>query len=159
LAVAIRRLDDAEARARERDLVQHLTSWVRGSISARRFSDIDETIRVAVWSTVRHPERTVVLAEQTGQPVGILLGALRETPHRQYGFVEWVAVDPSGRRAGVASALVTTFATALGVDRLEGSVDLDDPVASAFWEREGWTRLRPPPRRVMMGGPVMRTLT
>ena len=156
LVLAIRNLGDEEAHVRERELVNLLTSWVQQSVSARRFHDIHETMRFAVWTTVRHPDRTVLLAELDGQPAGILLGELKEEPKGRFGFVEWIAVEPDRRCQGIGSALVDEFATLIGVDRLEGSVDLADPVASAFWEQQGWTSLRPPPRRVMMGGPAIR---
>ncbi len=156
LALAIHRSGDEEAHVRERELVTLLTSWVQETVSARRIHDIQETMRFAVWTTVRHSDRTVLLAELDGQPAGILLGELKEGPKGRFGFVEWIAVEPDRRRQGIGSALVDEFATLIGVDRLEGSVNLDDPVAVAFWERQGWTRLRPPPRRVMMGGPAIR---
>ena len=159
LSVHVRRLAEDEALAREHELVQHLTEWVAPSVSGQGIRDIDEMMRSAVWTTLRHPDRTVLLAEQDGRSTGILLGELKDDRRGRYGYVEWIAVDPDARRAGVATALVTELATTLGVERLQGSVDLDDPVASAFWERQGWTRLKPPPRRVIMGGSVIRGST
>ncbi len=157
MSLNIHCLGDDEALVREQELLQLLVSWVAGSVSARRFRDIGETMRFAMWTTVRHPNRTVLLAEQDSRPRGILLGELRDDRRKRYGYVEWIAVDPDRRRAGVATALTMDFATKLGVEQLQGSVDLDDPVAVTFWERQGWTRLDPPPRRVMMGGPAIRT--
>jgi len=159
LSLDVRQLAADEAIAREHELVQHLTDWVAPSVSGQGIRDIGEMMRSAVWTTLRHPDRTVLLAEEDGQLTGILLGELKDDRQGRYGYVEWIAVDPRARQAGVATALVTELATTLGVERLHGSVDLDDPVASAFWERQGWTRLKPPPRRVIMGGPVMRRST
>lgn len=156
LAFAIRSLDDEEAHHRELELVELLASWVENSVSAQRLRDLHETMRFAVWTTVRHPDRNVVLAEERAQPVGIVIGELKRTQHGRHGFVDWIAVKPDRRCQGIGSALITELATAIGVGRLEGSVDLDDPVASSFWERQGWTRIKPAPRRVMMGGPAER---
>ena len=156
VALVVSRLSHQEALVREPELVQQLIAWVAESVSANHFRDINETMRSAVWTAVHHPDRAVLLAERDGQPVGILLGGLEGAAPRQHGFVEWVAVEPDSRCQGIGSTLFDEFATSIGVDQLEGSVNLDDPVASAFWERQGWTSLRPPPRRVMMGGPIIR---
>ena len=156
LALVIRSLGDEEAHQRELELVELLASWVRTSISAQRFHDVHETMRFAMWTTIRHPDRSVVLAEERLQPVGIVIGELKRVQRERHGFVDWIVVNPDRRREGIGSVLIVGFARAIGVDRLEGSVDLGDPVASSFWERQGWTRVKPPPRRLMMGGPVSR---
>lgn len=154
MSPAIRSLEEDEAHQRELEVVELLADWVSASISARRFRDIQETMRSAVWATIRHPDRSLILAEEHAQPVGIVIGELRRTGEGLHGFVDWIAVKPDRRREGIGSTLLTGFATAIGVDRLAGAVDLDDPVASSFWERQGWTRIKPEPRRVMMGGPA-----
>jgi hypothetical protein len=85
LALVIRSPGDEEAHIRESELISHLTSWVQQSVGARRIHDIQETMRFAVWTTVRHPDRAVLLAELDGQPAGILLGELKEGPKGRFG--------------------------------------------------------------------------
>ena len=177
--VIIRRLPQDEVAVRCSELGERLAEWVSGSVSGSGLPDLRSRMRFAVSTAARHPEHAVLLAVATRSGpgaapdtaphdaphdapgdapddalIGILVGESRDGSRDTYGFIEWIAVAPDARRRGVGAALVAEFAATSGVERLEGSVNIHDPVAMAFWERQGWTRLRPPPRRVMMGGPV-----
>jgi len=169
--VIIRRLPQDEVAVRCSALGERLAEWVSGSVSGSGLPDLRSRMRFAVSTAARHPEHAVLLAVAAGSgpgatpdaapldapvdaPIGILVGESRGGSRDTYGFIEWIAVAPDARRRGVGAALVAEFAATSGVERLEGSVNIDDPVAMAFWERQGWTRLRPPPPRAMMGGPV-----
>lgn len=124
-------------------LIDALTNSVSG-----RARDIPREVASTLELAQRHPAYVFVVAREGSRLLGAVTGCC-EPPDG--AFINWVAVRPDAQRQGFGNMLLDHFEHVTSVRRLSGMVNLDDPVAVAFWRQRGWARLHPPPRRVVMG--------
>lgn len=129
------------------DLDSLLVSALTKSLSGRA-RDISREVASALELAQRHPDYRFVVAREGPRFLGAVVGCL-EPPDS--AFITWVAVHPDVQRQGLGNVLLDHFEQATSIRKLSGMVNLDDPVAVAFWRQRGWERLHPPPRRVVMG--------
>lgn len=91
-------------------------------------------------------DQTIMLvAEEGGRGVGYLMGFIVENPpvvpERLYGHVSEVAVEARARRRGVGKALLDEAHRRFrsrGCAYMEAFVSTANPVAGAFWRKEGY---------------------
>jgi ribosomal protein S18 acetylase RimI-like enzyme len=83
------------------------------------------------------------------QVVGFLLGTTVSKPRSswRYGYLEWLGVDPSHQRNGVARRLFERWRTRLlegeGVNMLLVDTEADNEMALRFFRRMGFTNPEP----------------
>jgi ribosomal protein S18 acetylase RimI-like enzyme len=84
----------------------------------------------------------VVVAEVDGAPAGIVRAALREDHHLgiRGGVLQWLAIDPSARGRGVATALVQRATDWFDAHGASAEVFVTDANATAMrvYERAGF---------------------
>ncbi|MCP5056799.1 MAG: GNAT family N-acetyltransferase [bacterium] len=92
-----------------------------------------------------HPDGKVFVAEEEGQPVGLISVALARRPaffaESLRGHVEHLYVLPEVRRSGLGRALVEAafgWLRLAGATRVELEVARDNPEGQAFWEALGF---------------------
>jgi GNAT superfamily N-acetyltransferase len=129
-----------------------MESLLRGvlsaSISAQGY-DVDQQVASTLRLAERDPNYVTVVADTDSLVLGLIIGYV--DLDASSAFIRWIAVGLDVRRQGIGSRLVAKFEDATRAALVKGYVNLEDPVAVAFWEARGWRRLHPPPRRVMMG--------
>jgi GNAT superfamily N-acetyltransferase len=140
-------LEPAQVEQRVTELAALLTEALSASTTGALRSLAREITSTLVFAA--SPRAVTLLAETASGPAGLLV-AVHEAEENRV-FIHWVAVIPERRRAGIASGLVDQLEERHPMATIYGSVDQEDPAAVAFWSQRGWTRLRPPPRRVLMG--------
>jgi GNAT superfamily N-acetyltransferase len=145
---SIRLLNHDEARHDHDRLAGLLHAALAGPLGASG-RDLDREVDAALLAAERHPAGTALAAELGRELVGVLVATAEPEQHRV--FLRWVATHPDHRRQGVATSLLDQLQLLHPYSQLYGGVDQQDPVALAFWHQRGWTRLHPPPRRVLMG--------
>lgn len=125
--------------ARQDDLDQVVALWETAAGPTTLPCGIDEVRRL-----VDRDADALLVADAAGDEAGSdVVGTLI------VGWDGWrchmyrMTVRPDHRRGGVASELVEAAhrrAAALGAERLDAIVDLDNPGGIAFWESFGFTR-------------------
>jgi ribosomal protein S18 acetylase RimI-like enzyme len=120
----------------------------------RPFRDADEDAVVALWSRCglvrpwNHPHKDVDRKRRV-QPelflVGVMDGTIVATAMAGYdghrGWINYLAVDPSLRRQGLARAMMSEAETrlrALGCPKINLQIRGDNREAIAFYERIGF---------------------
>jgi len=102
----------------------------------------DEWAALPIEAWQRRLNDPVFVAFQNGEPVG-LMGLLREAPARSAhrATIVMVYVRKILRGSGVAKDLLDTvesYARGVGVTQLELTVSVENPVATSFYQREGF---------------------
>ena len=83
--------------------------------------------------------RVVLVAEDEGRIVGAAFGKPAAEEH--VAHLEFVYVEPAGRRSGIGRELVRAFAataSAAGAEHVTLDVDTSNEVARAVWQRLGF---------------------
>lgn len=111
--------------------------------------DTEREIAATLNLAERSTNYVTVIAENAERLLAFIVGSI--APDTDSAFILWIVVSPDARRQGIGKGLVDRFTHATRVNMLKGYVNLDDPVAVAFWERRGWRPLNHRPRRVLMG--------
>jgi GNAT superfamily N-acetyltransferase len=146
--LSIRLLSHDEVRHDHDRLVGLLHAALAGPLGASG-RDLDREVDATLLTAERHPAAITLIAELGRELVGVLVATAE--PERNRVFIRWAATHPDHRRQGVATRLLDHLQQLHPDSQLYGGVDQQDPVALAFWHQRGWTRLHPPPRRVLMG--------
>lgn len=147
----VRMLEQDEVATRRGELERFLAGAI-GSIAAGRIAEVDREAASTMTLACKASGYVTTVAEEHGELVGLLVGRLERD--RSTAFVRWVVVLPENRRRGIGRLLADSFDDLVGEGLVQGVVDLDDPVAVAFWTRRDWKPLLEPRRRVPMGKKV-----
>jgi len=100
----------------------------------------DEHELVALFDS---DEETCLVAEANDRVMGFALGRIMDKPRSawRYGWLEWLGVDPSHKRGGVATRLVNQL-TSLFIDRnariMLVDTDAQNHHALAFFRKNGF---------------------
>lgn len=129
----MRELEKGALETRHEELSAFLETAIAGSVSGLAM-DVREEVEATLRAALRLRQARTVIAECDGL-VGIVTGRGSATGT---AFIRWVAVEPAARRRGIGSALVARFAEAVQRPAIQGMVNVDDPVAEAFWTSRGW---------------------
>ena len=89
----------------------------------------------------RNPKLSYVARDEQGKLVGAVLCG----HDGRRGFLHHVAVDPTCRRKGIATSLVTRALEALteaGIEKCHIFVLNDNKDGLAFWKKSGWIKRR-----------------
>jgi ribosomal protein S18 acetylase RimI-like enzyme len=150
VSFAFRRLvpgDEAAVRGWiEAYLVEHVGWWLdaRGLQGDPADLDRERGLVDRDWEEllVARAGDFVVVAEVDGAPAGIVRAALREDHHLgiRGGVLQWLAVDPSARGRGVATALVQRATDWFDAHGASAEVFVTDANATAMrvYERAGF---------------------
>lgn len=125
------RLDDAEQEA----ALHRSVDWC-----------YDEALLIAEYHDDAYEPSSVIVAEMDGEVVGkIELFVGRKAKYRRFGMIRRFVVREDMRASGIGRALLeaaTEHARASGCTFIELSVDVTNPAAHAFYQREGYVEDR-----------------
>lgn len=146
--VTTRKLSHSEVGNYRPQLESLMGAALSTSISAQRY-DIEREIAATLNMAERSTNYVTVIAENAKRVLAFIVGSIE--PDTDSAFILWIVVSPDAQRQGIGKRVVDRFTHDTCANMLKGYVNLDDPVAVAFWQRRGWRPLHPPRRRVLMG--------
>jgi ribosomal protein S18 acetylase RimI-like enzyme len=101
--------------------------------------------RVYMSSLLRNDEKRIFVADDSGCLLGFLMAEVNTYPpiyvHKQFGYIGTISVTESAWRKGIGRLLLDAaldWFRAQGLQRVECSVAVENPVSQGFWKGRGF---------------------